>query len=356
MTDQVFFEKSFNQQMVDICFEVEEIIRSGAKVTIKAMGRENYGKSDTAVVVRYFEFARSDPKNLGLIREILRAEKEFTDFLYDAPGACSKDELLAYWRGFKDSSLAEAEQHSPYFFLIRGHEDWNHDNDQWIGIYRTSSALKDAYFRAMDKPEEEKSSDEAAWGASYSQTLSEERVMIHAFDEAEGKWYYDIKPESLFDSKHTDHKEVEIEVALDAEIMYLWRLYFAKKDFSGYRYEPYTPCGKCNGEESIFVKFEVKNSYEILDCFNGFFGDFNLCPSTDIMREKAREWQEKFSAELIGLSHDGLRFKCSRPLTSKDAESIIAEAAALHAEITDCKPERIREHIIREGVFTLWWD
>lgn len=30
MTDQVYFDRSLNQQMVDICFEVEEIISSGA--------------------------------------------------------------------------------------------------------------------------------------------------------------------------------------------------------------------------------------------------------------------------------------------------------------------------------------
>lgn len=124
MTDQVYFDRSLNQQMVDICFEVEEIIRSGAKETIKAMGRENYVKSDTAVVASLFDLTRADSKNLGLSREILRAEKEFTDFLYDAPGAWSEDEILAYWRGFKDSSLAEAEQHSPYYFLMRGHKDW----------------------------------------------------------------------------------------------------------------------------------------------------------------------------------------------------------------------------------------
>lgn len=356
MTDQVFFEKSFNQQMVDICFEVEEIIRSGAKETIKAMGRKNYGKSDTAVVVRLFDLTRADPKNFALMREILRAEKEFTDFLYDAPGACPEDEILAYWRGFKDSSLAEAEQHSPYYFLMRGHKDWNHDNDQWIGIYRTLSVLKDEYFRAKDKLEKEKSSAVTDFGTSYSKALSEESVIIHAFDEVEGKWYYDIKPESLFDSKHTDHKEIEIEVALDAEIMYLWRLYFAKKDFTGYSCENCTPGGRRNGEESIFVKFDVKNSYEILDYFEGFFGDFNLCPSADTMREKARVFQERYSAELVGISHDGLRFKCGKKLTSENAEEIIAESAALHAEITDCKPEKIKEYIINKGEFTLWWD
>lgn len=197
MTDKYneeFSEKTFNQQMAEICAEVERIIRSGEKQAIKANGRENY---ENTTVAKLFELTRSDPKNLGLMREILRAEKELTDFLFCVPYAWSENEILTYWRIFRDSCVAETKQHSPYYFLMRGHEDWNHDDDRWIGIYRTISVLKNEYYRAKDKLEEERSSDDSAWGGSYPDPG--ERVMIHAFDEVEGKWYFDIKPETLFD-------------------------------------------------------------------------------------------------------------------------------------------------------------
>lgn len=358
MTNQVYFERSFNQQMVDICFEVEEIIRSGAKETIKAMGRENYGSDTTKVIERLFELTLADPKNLGLSREILRAEADLKAYLYDAPGALPEKEILAYWRGYRDSLLAEAEQHAPYYFLMRGHEDWNHDNDRWIGIYRTISVLKDEFFRAKDKLEEEKSSAEIAFGKSCSKALSEERVMIHAFDEVDGKWYYDIKPETLFESKRGDFKEVT--VLIDAFIMSEWRLFCTKKTFGGYWLYDDTlnkyRGGRRNGEESINVIFNVTKSYEILNYFHNCWGNFNCCPTIVQIRGVAETWNEKFGAEIVGISHDELAFRCRKQLTSKDADEIIAEAAALHAEITDCKPEKVKDYIVSKGEFTLWWD
>lgn len=232
MSDQYnekFFERSFNEEMLEIGKELENIIRSGEKQKIKVRGRENY---ENTTVAGLFHLTRSDPKNLGIMRELRRAEQEIMDFLYDAPGACSKDDLLAYWRGYRDSTVAEAQQHAPYYFLMRGHEDWNHDGDNWIGIFRAVNVLQQEYNRANDKLEEEKSSAEIAFGKSCSKALSEERVMIHAFDEVDGKWYYDIKPETLFASTREDCKEVE--VVLDSGIMYQWRLFCAKKTFGGY--------------------------------------------------------------------------------------------------------------------------
>lgn len=104
------------------------------------------------------------------------------------------------------------------------------------------------------------------------------------------------------------------------------------------------------------VRFSVTKSYEILNYFHNCWGNFNCCPTVDYMKEKCKDWDERFGAEIIGISYDALAFRCRKQLTSKNAEEIIAESAALNAEITDCKPEKIKDYIVNKGEFMLWWD
>ncbi len=84
----------------------------------------------------------------------------------------------------------------------------------------------------------------------------------------------------------------------------------------------------------------------------GGVGDY---PDSQTMQIKAKEWYDKYDAELISLAHDTLTFSCSR-LSKEEAGNIIEDAKMLHAEIIDCEPEGLLEHLMEERKFTLWWD
>lgn len=73
------------------------------------------------------------------------------------------------------------------------------------------------------------------------------------------------------------------------------------------------------------------------------------------MKEKAKQWEESYGAELTRFSHDTLTFQCPS-LSAGQAEEIIAQAAGLHAEIIDCRPEELVPYMIREHTFALRWD
>lgn len=73
------------------------------------------------------------------------------------------------------------------------------------------------------------------------------------------------------------------------------------------------------------------------------------------MQEKAKEWYEKYDAELIRISEDTLTFKC-RKLTEIEARDLIEEVTQLYALITDCEQEELINHLMENEIFTLWWD
>lgn len=73
------------------------------------------------------------------------------------------------------------------------------------------------------------------------------------------------------------------------------------------------------------------------------------------MKEKAKEWYEKYGAELLRISHDTLTFKC-RKLSEKEAKELIEEVTQLYALIVGCKPENLLNYLVENETFTLWWD
>lgn len=73
------------------------------------------------------------------------------------------------------------------------------------------------------------------------------------------------------------------------------------------------------------------------------------------MQEKAREWYEKYDAELVKISHDTLTFNC-RKLSDKEAKELIEDVEQLYALIIDCEPDELIGHLMNNETFTLWWD
>lgn len=96
-------------------------------------------------------------------------------------------------------------------------------------------------------------------------------------------------------------------------------------------------------------------SYQILGLFDWYWGGWNNTPDAQTMHEKAKEWYEKYDAELVKISHDTLTFNC-RKLSEIEARNLMEEAIQLYAVIIDCKPEELLNHLMEKQAFTLWWD
>lgn len=349
------FPRTFNEQMAWIGEEVEHIIKHNAtrqtKQSIRQQGREAYGQNGyTHTIKRMFDIIKADPKNRALMREVDRAEQELTAFLYDEPGALPEEEILAYWNNYMWAYIAELESCHEHYFIMRGCDGF-HDSDEWIGIYRAWNQARDAYVKAAAQLEEEhrKTADDS--------TRAHEKIMVHIFDEATGKWSHDVDPELMFKRNvpaDTD-KHKEIECLIDAPYMFLWILENVRKGLSGYFYDHSPDNGRRNEAKTIPVRFEIEHTYQAFDFLEWYWGDFNACPDCQTMKEKAKQWQESYGAELTRISHDTLTFQCPS-LSAEQAGEIIAQAAGLHAEIVDCRPEELVSYMMRERTFTLWWD
>lgn len=111
---QIYFSRTFNEQMAWIDEEVEHIIKHNdvhkIKAGIQKQGKEAYGEAGyTHAINRLFEIVKSDPKNRALLREVNKAEEELKAFLYDDPGALSEAEISEYWNNYMCAYVAELE-------------------------------------------------------------------------------------------------------------------------------------------------------------------------------------------------------------------------------------------------------
>lgn len=82
-----------------------------------------------------------------------------------------------------------------------------------------------------------------------------EKIMVHIFDEATGKWSHDVDPELMFKRNvpaDTD-KHKEIECLIDAPYMFLWILENVRKGLSGYFYDHSPDNGRRNEAKTIQI-------------------------------------------------------------------------------------------------------
>jgi hypothetical protein len=96
----------------------------------------------------------------------------------------------------------------------------------------------------------------------------------------------------------------------------------------GYYYDDSPGKFHRRNEENILVRFGIEHAYQVFNFLESYWGDFNACPNCRTMKEKAREWHDRYGAELIRISHDTLTFQC-RGLSTEEAEEIIEEAYRL---------------------------
>lgn len=109
-------------------------------------------------------------------------------------------------------------------------------------------------------------------------------------------------------------------------------------------------------EDVIPVKFRVKNTYEIFEQMNVWWGGWNDCPNWHTMRDKAKAWYAEYGAELKEISHDTLVFVC-RKLSEEEVDVLwddICQFAPNSRDIAD--EDTIKERLLRNSEFILWWD
>ena len=202
--EEIFFSKSFNEQMSWIGQKVEHIIRNNEshkiKKKLKEKGNAAYEENEYIHnIKRLFDIIKSDPKNKGVLREICKAEQELFAYLYDELDARTEEEILVYWNVYLQSYIAELGKH-PLFALVEGFDKGRGEDKkvEIIGIYDSIAKLEDAYICALDKLERKQENMKQVLGNMEFQSIKHEKIMINVFDESLGKWEYDVKPGQLF--------------------------------------------------------------------------------------------------------------------------------------------------------------
>lgn len=149
----------------------------------------------------------------------------------------------------------------------------------------------------------------------------------------------------------------KIECVIDHEDMWMFKYKHLEKNFEDgkYDYKYKDIVSRSDNTEIVTANFEVEYSYEIIGLFLGYWGGWNCTPNTAVMQEMAKKWHEKYDAELIRISHDTLSFQC-RKLSESEAESLMQEICSLSAEIVDCGSEELPGYLMKNQIFTLWWD
>ncbi len=131
-----------------------------------------------------------------------------------------------------------------------------------------------------------------------------------------------------------------------------------RQDFIKRIGDEYVYDGKMNderNEEEILLTLNSPKSYDIFEVLNNSWGNWNECPEWKEMWKKAKEWNEKYEAEVVKLSHDTVTFTC-RKLSEIEARNLMEEATQLYALIIDCEEEELLNHLMEKETFTLWWD
>ena len=205
----IYFPRTFNEQMAWIGEEVEHIIKYNLKADIQEQGIEVYGKNGvTHAINRLFEIVKADPKNKALLREIRKSEEEFKAFLYDQPSSLLESEIYEYWNNYLWAYVAELEYSPCLYFIMVGYDN-NYDGAEWLGVYQSLSKTKEVYNQALEQLQEEHKELEENPGRNNLFTIKHEKVMIHIFNENDNQWTYDTEPSKLFNEFLKTGKEAE---------------------------------------------------------------------------------------------------------------------------------------------------
>lgn len=239
-----------------------------------------------------------------------------------------------------------------HYCLVRGMDNVSNveTDSQCLGIYTSLGKLKDAYIMAVQKLEEQHKNMVGLIEDKAEYIVNHEKIMINAFDEISSRWFYDIRPEKLLWNENVEYGHKVIKCTMSSPRLKKWRLDKVRMGPYGYVYDKMMLIGK---EETLDVHFDLEYTYQVFELLGSYWGGGDF-PDSQLMLQIAKQWYDKYDAELVSFSHDTLSFCCCK-LLEEEARNIIEDAKKLHAEIIDCDQESLIEYLVRESKFTLWW-
>lgn len=120
----------------------------------------------------------------------------------------------------------------------------------------------------------------------------------------------------------------------------------------------------CNGEYAypdnpgVEVDFRnIDHTCEVFALLGNYWGGWKSTPTADEMYNIAKRWENRFGAEIIGLSYDSIDFRFERELSDMEIDSLINECKKIYAEAA-CNGgyEEMRKIIKEKSELHIWWD
>lgn len=145
----------------------------------------------------------------------------------------------------------------------------------------------------------------------------------------------------------------QIKLIIDDIDMLMMRQYYIKKLGDAYVCDGII--NKVRNEEELLITLESSEAYNIFKMTKGTWGNWNDCPNWREMWAKAKEWYERYEAEVVKLSHDTVWFKCARCLNDREADVLIKDFSEF-APNSIAHADTIKKCLSEKGEFVLWWD
>ena len=120
----------------------------------------------------------------------------------------------------------------------------------------------------------------------------------------------------------------------------------------------------CDGEPVKYsnpgVKIDFQNiqhTYELFLLLGNYWGGWNSTPTSDEMYAIAKDWESRFGAEIIEISHDSVGFRLGRELSDGEIDDLIRECKNIFADAS-CNGgyEEMKKINKDKSELYIWWD
>ena len=113
-----------------------------------------------------------------------------------------------------------------------------------------------------------------------------------------------------------------------------------------------------NPNPGVVVDFKnIDHTYEVFAVLGNYWGGWNSTPTAAEMYNRAKEWEERFGTEIVGLSYNSVDFVLNRKLSDIEIEDLIKECEDIQADAACSGGYEEKQKIIREkGELHIWWD
>lgn len=227
------------------------------------------------------------------------------------------------------------------------------DKDELIGIYDDVIELKEVYDMVL-------ADNDKYFEFLINNPYSE--LTVKEFDSVNQK-FIDVDLEKLWEyADKLNHNYQAVNLIFSHEDMYSFYKNNVIRTKSGINICGNSPDGIdykdiAGNDIAIKVYFSSQSASEIMLDFGHWWGGWNECPSAEEMSGVVKEWEDKFEIILTEVAHDRLTFECKRKPNEAEAEQLLTELKELPSNALDIGDySDLKNRIIEEGIFSLWWD